>query len=172
MFMYSLCHFEVFCVCLQGYLALEGLHACDLVHRDVKPGNILLSDTGHVLGDLGSSSKSRKDSASKIHAFAEVPKEQPCPFTQPYAPPEAFGLGGHYGPCGDVYALGILLVEIGLAVMNEPAPEPGSAREDWALAANKLETEFPLVHHVIEQAICESERGRRHVLFWTALPSF
>lgn len=50
--------------CAEIVLALEYLHNNGIIHRDVKPDNILISRTGHIkLTDFGLSEMAVKESA-------------------------------------------------------------------------------------------------------------
>lgn len=79
----------------QVLLALEFLHANKVVHRDVKPENILLTMTGQVqLADLGVASVIGQDPSVRG--------------TRPFMAPEMFK-GEPYGAAEDVWSLGVTL---------------------------------------------------------------
>lgn len=81
--------------------ALEVAHASDLVHHDVKPGNILLGfDASIKVTDFG---------ISQLISSAAVAEDVVCG-TPGYLAPEALQ-GEGYGPSSDLFALGIILYE-------------------------------------------------------------
>ncbi|MGW7264050.1 protein kinase domain-containing protein [Streptomyces sp. NPDC054842] len=82
--------------------ALDHVHAAGVVHRDVKPSNILLDETGVPhLTDFGISRL--MDSTARTATGALVG-------TAAYLAPEQV-LGRTVGPAADVYALGLTLLE-------------------------------------------------------------
>ncbi|MGI8761165.1 MAG: Stk1 family PASTA domain-containing Ser/Thr kinase [Jatrophihabitantaceae bacterium] len=84
--------------------ALSAAHHAGLVHRDVKPENILLSDGGIVkVADFGL--------ARAIEADAESTRTGLMMGTVAYCSPEQI-TRGHADPRSDVYAAGIVLFEL------------------------------------------------------------
>lgn len=81
---------------------LSVLHTSDLVHRDTKPGNILIGDTGcAMIGDFGSvkavSEEGRVNSASGQSAL--------------YRPPESFS-HSEYTKVSDIYQCGLVFFQL------------------------------------------------------------
>lgn len=81
--------------------ALGAAHAAELVHRDVKPGNVLLSPAGVKLVDLGIAVAVGERPLGERGEVLGTPR---------YMAPEQVG-GGPATPASDVYALGLLLHE-------------------------------------------------------------
>lgn len=82
--------------------ALAAVHRHGHVHRDVKPGNVLVNDEGRVvLIDFG----------LVAGATDELTGEHQVVGTVAYMSPEQ-GLGGVVGPESDWYAVGVMLYEV------------------------------------------------------------
>jgi outer membrane protein assembly factor BamB len=80
--------------------ALQAIHAAGLVHRDVKPGNILLSARGPVVVDFG---------ISRALDGTRVTRTGTLMGTAGYMPPEQLAASGQPGPPGDIFAWGAVL---------------------------------------------------------------
>lgn len=83
-------------------LTIKGLavaHRANVVHRDIKPGNIMLSGGGEVkLADLGL--------AKAVDAAEELTATAVAMGTPAYMPPEQWYDARSVGKAGDIYALG------------------------------------------------------------------
>jgi serine/threonine protein kinase len=113
-------------------LALEHAHAQGVVHRDLKPGNILLTVSGRpVITDFGLAV--RLGSAD----LRLLPVEMVCG-TPPYmAPEQVEPQRGAPGPATDIWALGVLLYE--LLTGHRPFAE-----ESFFLLSRRILYEEPL----------------------------
>ncbi|KAL4711583.1 hypothetical protein ACJJTC_003600, partial [Scirpophaga incertulas] len=88
--------------------AILELHARNIAHRDIKSGNIFLTNEGHCLklGDFGC--------AVKIRANTTAPGElQGFVGTQAYMAPEVFMKSSGHGRAADVWSLGCVVTEMG-----------------------------------------------------------
>ena len=123
-------------VALQVAEALGAAHAAGIVHRDVKPENVLLTETGDVkVGDFGIARAT--EATAMTHTSMILG-------TAPYLSPEQ-ARGEPVGPSSDLYSLGVVLYEsltgrtpfgtgehlnplaIAMKHCNEPAPSPRAA---------------------------------------------
>lgn len=102
-------------------LALEAVHSCGLVHRDVKPANIMIrrSDNAPVLIDFGAA------------RGADQKPSNMSMLTQKYAPVELFpskggrrGAAMQEGPWSDVFSLSVMLYEM----MAQEVPTDAQSR--------------------------------------------
>jgi predicted Ser/Thr protein kinase len=83
--------------------ALETVHRANLLHRDLKPDNIMLTDDGRVvLIDFGTA---RTYAAGKTGRMTTM-------LTPGYAPLEQYGQHVRFGPFTDVYALAATLYHL------------------------------------------------------------
>ena len=116
--------------------ALDALHREGLIHRDVKPSNLMLDEAGSAaITDFG---------LAKGPAYTVLTKPGQVMGTLDYLAPELIR-GEPATASSDVYALGCVvyecligvppfggksLFEVGAAHLNEPPPDPAETRED------------------------------------------
>jgi YVTN family beta-propeller protein len=108
--------------------ALDSAHERGLVHRDVKPSNILVDERGHCyLADFG---------LTRRVAEEDDPSRGRTVGTADYVAPEQIR-GGEVGPAADVYSLGCVLYQ---CLTGEP---PFRRASDFAVLFAHLEEPPP-----------------------------
>jgi WD40 repeat protein/tRNA A-37 threonylcarbamoyl transferase component Bud32 len=100
--------------------AVQSAHDAQVLHRDIKPGNILLQVEGDLPETFDLATYRLSDLQPKVTDFGLAKRLDEVGQTRPgsvmgspsYMPPEqAEGRVGDVGPCSDVYALGAVLYE-------------------------------------------------------------
>uniref|UniRef100_J3N0P0 [RNA-polymerase]-subunit kinase n=1 Tax=Oryza brachyantha TaxID=4533 RepID=J3N0P0_ORYBR len=84
--------------------AAKAVHAAGIIHRDIKPDNVVVGSAGELkLCDFGA--------ATQVKPSGQ-PYEQSLVGTLTYASPEQLAGNRHYGPAVDMWALGCVMGEL------------------------------------------------------------
>jgi len=119
-------------VCGQVAQALAAAHAIGVVHRDVAPTNVLVTEAGARLIDFG---------ISAVAGSVEADPGGTLRGTPPYVAPERLR-GQLVAPAGDIYALGVLLYRC----LTGQLPWRGDTPEQLLAAQDEQEPEpLPLI---------------------------
>ena len=143
--------------------AVAHAHANLIVHRDIKPGNVLVSTEGDVkLLDFGIAKLMERDSAwgTTVSETSALTREGGAVLTPEYAAPEQLS-GGLVTTATDVYALGVLLYV--LLTGRHPA---GEALESPATLIRAIVDREP--PRVSDAAVAETDGGHVSVRHATA----
>ena len=131
--------------------ALDAAHRAGIVHRDIKPGNILISASGRTrVFDFG---------IARVDGLATLTQVSTVIGTPAYVSPEQ-AAGGEAGPASDLYAVGCVLnemltgsppfaAETPVAVLyrhiHDPAPAPSVRRPEVSADLDRV------VLHLLEK---------------------
>jgi WD40 repeat protein len=140
--------------------ALHAAHAVGLVHRDVKPGNLMRGTGGEpVLLDFGLA-RDRDSSALSLTQSGELFG------TLPYMAPELLAGGADPDPRADVYALGVTLYETVTLRRPFDAATPEALRRQIesgdALAPGSLNPWLPRSLELVLATALERDPARRY----------
>ncbi|MEV0124271.1 serine/threonine-protein kinase [Streptomyces sp. NPDC050703] len=117
-----------------GHQILQGLravHAASVLHRDVKPGNVLVRDDGQViLVDFG---------IATFEGATPLTRSGSVIGTPPYQAPELFFSGP--SPASDLWALGVTLYEMVEGGL------PFGGREPWEVQASIERSPHPVLRY-------------------------
>ncbi|RLV68528.1 serine/threonine protein kinase [Streptomyces sp. CBMAI 2042] len=119
---------------LQILQGLRAVHAASVVHRDVKPGNVLVREDGTaILVDFG---------IATFEGAAQVTRSGSVIGTPPYLAPELFTPGSPGpAPASDLWALGITLYEM----VEGKVPFAGG--EVWEVQENIRQSPDPALRY-------------------------
>jgi tetratricopeptide (TPR) repeat protein/TolB-like protein len=116
---------------LQVAQAIQCAHSQGLLHRDLKPGNILLDGRGQpMVGDFGL--------AKWLDDSSDLTQTQTTFGTPGYiAPEQARGSSARVGPAADIYSLGAILFDL---LAGRP---PFLGEHPWAVMSQAMEQTAP-----------------------------
>ncbi len=148
--------------------ALEEAHSRKIIHRDVKPGNVMLTEQGHVkITDFGLARWIQAPEGEEQDFTASLTGMTSAVGTIPYMSPEQV-TGREVDPRSDIFSLGVVLyemltgvnpfrkklaVETANAILNE-VPEPLSRYRQGV---------SPLLEHAVGKMLSK-EAERRYQL--------
>ena len=104
--------------------AVAYAHECGILHRDLKPGNVLLTPDGRLkVADFGLAGPVH----GRVHMLSLTRAGQVAG-TAEYLPPEAYRRDYQAGPSTDIFALGVMLHEMLTGSPPRGAWQPASSR--------------------------------------------
>ncbi len=137
---------------LQISEGLAYLHAQHIVHKDIKPDNILISGNGQfIITDLGIS-----DSLRQTISYNNDYKHDAV--SLPYAAPEVLQNKGYYDQKSDIFSLGVLMYEC----LTNKLPWEGMGGAGTSNGGSKLEVpkQFEAFSEIVNSCVASDPKKR------------
>jgi Protein kinase domain len=144
-------------IALQTAQALQAAHKRGIIHRDIKPRNILITDSGHVkVTDFGIARAADATTTSHLGDILGTAK---------YMSPEQ-AMGEPVGAASDLYSLGVVLYEMltGRVPFEAETPADVSVKHADGLLPNPREVnpEVPEAMDALVMRLLASDPGDRY----------
>ena len=149
--------------------ALDSIHAEGVVHRDVKPSNVLINADGDsILGDFGISRFTDGDLRRKLDAETTMESVDADARTVMgsvmYLAPEV-RRGERATPSADAYALGVMFYRLLTGIWYEPGPVADGLLSEfgrgWSRALKRLLSAEPAARLPIPSVAAPRNSGKR-----------
>ena len=141
--------------------ALRDIHAADFLHRDLSAANVLLTDTGPVVIDVGVARQTQAPEGSSEQTELVTVTQTGMVVGNPgfMSPEQAMGLSD-LAPASDIFSLGILLAMAATGRNPFQGPTGERTRLNVMLATPDLSSLPPRLRTVVEPCLAR-EPGRR-----------
>ena len=155
--------------------ALEYIHSRGIVHRDFKPGNILLDVQGNaILGDFGISrfldGELREELGVETTVEMDKSDSRTVMGSMMFLAPEV-RRGEKATPASDAYALGVTFYRLLTGIWYEPGPVAdgflAEFGEEWSKALRQLLSGDPAARLPIPVVAIPTGCMKRHWRFWS-----
>ncbi|MBF0193698.1 MAG: serine/threonine protein kinase [Magnetococcales bacterium] len=143
---------------------LKAIHATGIIHRDIKPDNIIIRDNGvPVLLDFGAARQAILEKNAQLTVMA----------TPAYAPPEQFLQDGNQGPWTDIFAMGAVLYQMiggekpldaGARLLATSANKPDPYIPAKQIGRGKFPKEF--LHAIDEALLIDQSKRPKSIDDW------
>lgn len=148
-------------IVLDSCYALKCAHAKGIIHRDIKPGNILISKRAEIkLADFGIAGEKEKEADEPTLTKTGIALGTPA-----YMPPEQYENSSKVDQRADIYAMGVMLYEM----VTGQKPYPGTlsvetlnlVRKGKYTPPQKIDKTIPsVVCRLIKKMMCPNPRRR------------
>jgi serine/threonine protein kinase len=134
--------------------ALTAIHGAGVVHRDLKPRNVLLSPVGPKVIDFGI--------ARAMEMTSGLTRPDQMLGTVAYMAPERFDAGGRMplGPASDVFAWGAVIAYAGTGRTPFQADSPPATAARILTQAPQLAGLAPQLHDLVEASLLKHAEDR------------